>query len=166
MPVFACTRVVVHIENVAAPIHSQRRMKRGRPSKFTPALAHSIAECVGKGMRLHEAASRHRIPYPTVEQSAKDFVFFNDEIAYAQALWLERLLDKLYAGDNRDAAWLLERLHQTRFADPRVGVQLNIQNNMTVVPGLGMNAEELRAERERLDKLQAVPGKPAQLNRI
>jgi hypothetical protein len=36
--------------------------------------------------------------------------------------------------------------------------------NNTIVPGLGMTPDEMREERERLDRLQAVPGKPAQFN--
>jgi len=143
--------------------HSNRKTKIGRPTKRTLELMRSIAECVGKGMHLNEAANKHRIPYPTVERWARD-AEFNDEIGHAQAVSLERLLDKLYgAEDPRCAQFLLERLHGTRFADPKIGLMVNIQNN-TIVPGLGMSQDQLREERERLDRLQTVPGKPALLN--
>jgi hypothetical protein len=151
---------------VAAKIlqHSNRKTKVGRPTKYSLKLMVAIAKRVGKGMHLNEAGNRYRIPYPTVEQWAKDHVEFNDEIGYWQAVWLEKLLDKLYAGDNKDAQFLLERLHGARFADPRIGLQINLQQNNNIVPGLGLPEEVLAVLRAKLDAAGKVEGKPGVLN--
>lgn len=147
--------------------HSQRQTKQGRPTEYTPELMQAIADKVGKGLLLREAASRHRIPYPTVEQWAKDHVEFNDEIAYAQAARLESQLDKLLnSDDTRDTQFWLERctLDKQRFCDPRIGLQINnVQNNL-IVPGLGLPEETLAMLRAKLDAAGQVDGQPGVLN--
>jgi len=118
-------------------------------------------------MWLSEAASRHRIAITTVEQWAKDHVEFNDEIAYAQAVRLESQLDKiLNSDDTRDTQFWLERctLDKQRFCDPRVAVQINLQQNNMIVPGLGLPEEVLAVLRAKLDAAGKVEGKPGVLN--
>jgi len=118
-------------------------------------------------MRLNEAASKYRIPYPTVEEWAKAHVEFNDEIAYAQAIAIESQLDKLLNSDDpRCAQFWLERctLDKQRFCDPRVSQQINLQLNQLGEGAIHCTVNVLEDAQRQLNAIQAIPDRPGQLN--
>jgi hypothetical protein len=85
-------------------------------------------------------------------------------VAHARAVRLEgQLLKLVNSEDTRDTQFWLERLHGTRFADPKTAVMVNIQQNNTIVPGLNLPEEVLQVLRAKLDQAGST-GQPGVLN--
>ena len=75
-------------------------MPGGRPSKFTPALAHTLCVHVSYGCPLETAAAAEGLSPDTVRRWIARYPEFRDQIMQAQGMCVVRLLSYL----NRAAA--------------------------------------------------------------
>ena len=107
-------------------------MPGGRPTKFTPELAHTICVHVRYGCPLEMAAAAEGVSAETVRRWRQRYPAFAAQVEQARAsctVHLLRCLNKAaLAGNWRAAAWLLERTRPANYgpAPRRVGLDVGM----------------------------------------
>lgn len=140
--------------------------KRCKPTPYSKELALKIAAKIGKGMTDRQACAACKASPRTVEEWRRKRPEFVEILEYADACRVEIRIDVVEAHEEgwQSAAWLLERTKASQFARPDIQQQINIVQASQIVPGLNMSQADWQAYREQLNRLQAVDGKPGELN--
>jgi hypothetical protein len=134
---------------------SNRKKKRGRPSKYNAAMRAQVLRSVKRGMPLVMAANAAAISYQTLCTYRTQHPQFAVALERAIAKGVEKRLEKIEAasdaGDWRASAWMLEHCQPEHFAKTRIQVEAIGQfDHAFVIPRETLDQiAEARAKHER-----------------
>ena len=137
-------------------------MPAGRPSKFTPALQKTIADCFFDGLTDHETAILCEVNERTIRRARAGE--FCPAIKRAEFSRKQFYIKKLRDGKRPDwprIAWFLERRYPTEFSKPEIQLAINTTNQTVnntlivtaeVAHGISARVKDVDAKIERLLK--------------
>jgi hypothetical protein len=125
-----------NIKNNSVPA----RRKKGRPTKFVPALRKRLVEIIAIGTPLRFACAACRISYAAFCEYRIAHPDFDSEIEAARAASIEKHLRSIITaaegGDTASSRWYLERCFPAEFGRSRI--ELTGENGSPLAVGIGI----------------------------